>query len=478
MARKSRKPNRKSTVEISQIVPKKSCVGIYARLSVEDNGYETNAPIQNQIALLKEYIEMNSEEFLLSEIYVDNGTTGTNFERKEWNRMFDDIKAGKINCIVVKDFSRIGRNYIEVGNYLEKVFPFLGIRVVAVNENYDSKNQSFQSSMLMNSLTNIVNEYYARDISRKITQTKRTMQKKGEYASGVFPYGYKKTKDKQFVPDLECASVVKKIFEWRVQGKGCIVIANYLNEIAVPSPGLYRYMNGNDSFKRSENTKWKSKHVSAILTNPVYLGHMVQGKTRSSYFEQGGKLRFLPKEDWIIVEDTHEALITQEQFNIAAEMAEQSRQRHLYSLTVHKDIPHWDNPLRNKIFCGQCGRHMQRRSRVEKQERDYCFYCVSPGEKIGTHCKNTHIHEEPLIKALRESTKQHLGIVSEEKLLECYPGITSMKDSEIPLKLLDRLIERITVFSPERIEVTFSYVDIYKRKWYEGLSDGFEQEIL
>ena len=131
------------------------------------------------------------EELNLIQTYVDNGTTGTNFAREQWNCLIEDIKAGKINCIVVKDFSRIGRNYIEVGNYLEKIFPFLQIRVIAVNENYDSNKQNFESGMLMNSLTNIVNEYYAKDISRKVTQVKRTMQQKGEFVSGVLPYGYK-----------------------------------------------------------------------------------------------------------------------------------------------------------------------------------------------------------------------------------------------------------------------------------------------
>lgn len=476
MARKSRKPNRKPIVE-NTIVPKKSCAGIYVRLSVEDNGYGTNAPIQNQIEFLKEYLELHSEEFRLSDIYIDNGTTGTNFERKEWNRMLDDIKAGKIDCIVVKDFSRIGRNYIEVGNYLEKVFPFLGVRVVAVNESYDSKKQSFQSSMLMNSLTNIVNEYYARDISKKVTQTKRTMQRQGEYASGVLPYGYKKTQDKHFVPDMESAVIVKKIFEWRVQGKGCPVIANYLNVLAVPSPGLFRYMNGNASFKRSENTKWKSKHVSAILTNPVYLGHMVQGKTRSSYFEQGGKLRFLPKEDWIIVGDMHEPLVTWEQFKITTEKAEQSRQKHLHTLDVHKDIPHWDNPLRNKIFCGQCGRHMQRRSRVKKQNRDYYYYCVSPSEQIGAQCTNTYIHEEPLMEVLRKVTTQQLYQVDKEVMRERFSSMVAQEEG-IPLDILDSLIERITVFSSNRIEVTFSYADIFRRRRHEELSDGFEKKEI
>ena len=378
MSRKSRKSGKCVDIKTPAAVSVVNFVGIYTRLSIEDNGYESKNSIQNQIAFLKEYVEKQEDDFKLVKVYVDNGRTGTNFAREAWNCMLSDIKAGEINCVVVKDFSRLGRNYVEVGNYLEKVFPFLGVRIIAVNENFDSERQTFENSMLMNSLTNIVNEYYARDISKKITQTKRTMQKNGECVSGVLPYGYmranghgKSDKDrKKLVIDSESAGVVKKIFEWRLQKKGCTVIANYLNELAIPSPGMYRYMNGNQSFRRSSNAKWKSKHVAGILANPVYLGHMVQGKTRRSYFEQDGKLRVLPKEEWIIVEGTHEPLVTQEQFDAAGVMAEESRKRHVQQMEIHRDIPHTGNPLHNRIFCGQCDSLMTMRSRVKDGKRN------------------------------------------------------------------------------------------------------------
>lgn len=410
MARVSRKPNKVSADQAAGVL-KEYSVGIYTRLSVEDNGYESKDSIQNQIAFLRDFVARR-EELNLIQTYVDNGTTGTNFAREQWNCLIEDIKAGKINCIVVKDFSRIGRNYIEVGNYLEKIFPFLQIRVIAVNENYDSNKQNFESGMLMNSLTNIVNEYYAKDISRKVTQVKRTMQQKGEFVSGVLPYGYKKSAEdrKVLIIDGESASIVRKIFEWRLQGKGCTVISNYLNELALPSPGLYRYMNGNQSFKRSENTKWKSKHVAGILTNPVYLGHMVQGKTRQSYFELGGKLQLLPKEEWNIVKNTHEALVSQEEFDIVSAMAENSRKKHVEQMNVHKAVPHLENPLRKKIFCGQCGGLLTRRSRVLKGMRDYCYFCAAPQMQIGVSCRNTHIHEEPLMEAIVEAADRQLRI--------------------------------------------------------------------
>lgn len=570
MARKSRKQNKNVDAVISATTLAKNYVGIYTRLSIEDNGYDTKDSIQNQIAFLKEYVEGQEDKLQLINVYVDNGTTGTNFDREQWNRMLSDIKAGKINCVVVKDFSRLGRNYIEVGNYLEKIFPFLGTRIIAVNEKFDSDKQSFENSMLMNSLTNIVNEYYARDISKKITQTKRTMQMNGECVSGVVPYGYNKSEEdrKKLVVDKESADVVKKIFGWRLQKKGCTTIANYLNELAIPSPGMYRYMNGNQSFKRSSNTKWKSKHVAGILTNPVYLGHMVQGKTRCSYFEQDGKLRFLPKEDWIIVEGTHEPLVTQEQFDVVMAMAEESRKRYIEQIEAHKNIPHVENPLRKRIFCGQCGSLMTRRSRVENGKRDYCYFCNAPKSKIGVYCTNTYIHEIPLMEAITEATDRQLRLLgriesrwnrqkqSEEykikeketenqkkdleeavnrikilgqeiyadmkegllspadyeyekkrlsKKLEEYDAAMAslmesdrmekeleevlgryrqnvlelegvgMSDDVISMELLDTLIDKIVVYSPEKVEVTYSFADELE-KWYQELQTDIPQE--
>lgn len=499
MARKSRRQSGNRVLSTMDDGSGRSRAGIYARLSVEDNGYGTKDSIRNQVAILKEYVETREKEFCLVKVYVDNGSTGTHFDREEWRRLIEDIKAGSIDCIVVKDFSRMGRNYIEVGNYLEKIFPFLGVRVIAVNENYDSHRDSFEDSMLMNSLINIMNEYYARDISRKVTQAKRTMQKRGECASGEVAYGYKKSKEngKRLTIDMESAHIVKKIFEWRLQKKGCSAIANYLNELALPSPGMYRYMNGNPSFQRSRDAKWNAKHVAGILTNPVYLGHMAQGKTRRSYFEHGGKLQSLPKGDWTVVENTHEPLATQEQFAFAAALAEISRKRHKEQMDANQGILSVENPLRKKIFCGQCGSRLIRRSRVKQRIRDYSYFCPGPSRKIGVFCKDTCIHEVPLMEAVAAVTDRQLVLlgapgschmmerrlspsdyVYEKKRLEMARYQSQMetdsigndnqisegafKSSEsntIPVDMLDKLIEKIVVHSSARVEIVYAFAD-------------------
>ncbi len=388
-----------------------SCpTGIYARLSVEGNGTDAKDSIQNQIAYLEEYVNRNRDDFQLVRVYVDNGATGTNFSREGWQSLIDDVKAGIIRCIVVKDFSRIGRNYIEVGNYLEKIFPFLGVRVVSVNDHFDSEKQSFESNMLMNSLSNIVNDYYARDISKKIVQARRTLQENGEYTSGVYPYGYRKSDGRKMRVDSEAAHVVKKIFEWRVQGKSNAWIANSLNMLAIPSPGLYRLMNGKEGYRHSCNAKWNISHISGILKNPVYLGHLVQGKSRRSYFRENGKKQRMPKENWIITRNAHAPLVTQEQFDIVNKMAERSGEKYRMQMEANVEVPHLDNPLRRKIYCGQCGRMMSRRSRVKGGVRRYYYFCDSKRTKMDAKCTRTLIPEEVLMESVKEVVVCHLQL--------------------------------------------------------------------
>lgn len=413
MARKSRKPEKQPSLGMESQSLLQCRTGIYVRLSVEDNGGEERDSIKNQREYLEEYVNRNHDDLQLARVYVDNGTSGTNFEREGWQKMMDDIKAGEIQCIVVKDFSRMGRNYIEVGNYLEKVFPFLGVRVISVNDSFDSRKQSADGNMLMNSLANIVNDYYAKDISRKVVQARKIMQENGEYTGGVCSYGYRKSDadKRKLCVDPETGVVVKKIFQWRIQGKSNAWIANSLNELAIPSPGLYRYMNGNQAYRNSSNAKWNISHISGILRNPVYLGHLVQGKSKRSYFKENGKKRRLPEKEWIIIKNTHEALVTQEQFDIVADMAKESHTRYRKQKEANAEIPHMGNILCSKIYCGQCGRRMSRRSRVKAGVRKYYFFCDSKRTKLDAECTRTMVWEIPLMEIIRNMADCQLQLI-------------------------------------------------------------------
>ena len=413
MARKSRKPSANPALMAEKKQSLLYRTGIYVRLSVEDNGGDAKDSIQNQTEYLKEYIDREHGDLQLMRIYADNGTSGTSFDRDGWNRLMEDIKSGDIQCIVVKDFSRIGRNYIEVGNYMEKIFPFLGVRVISVNDSFDSLKKPFHENMLMNSLVNIVNDYYAKDISRKVVQARKIMQKNGEYTAGTCPYGYRKSQEdkRKLAVDPEAADVVKKIFEWRTQGKSNGWIANALNELAVPSPGLYQLLNGNQAYQRSRHAKWNIAHISGILKNPVYLGHLAQGKSKRSYFRENGTKKRTCREDWIISENTHEPIVTQEQFDTAAAMAEESLKRYYRQQEANESVPHMENPLRRKVFCGQCGHRMSRRSKVRNGVRSYCYYCDSKRTRNDAECIRTTIQEVPLMEAVRGVTARHLQMI-------------------------------------------------------------------
>jgi len=398
--------------------------------------------------ILEEYVK-EKEGIYLESRYVDNGSTGTNFDRQAWNEMLEDLKNKKITCIVVKDFSRIGRNYIEVGDYLEKVFPFLGVRVISVNDNYDSFLENYNESMIKNSLLNVMNEYYARDISKKVSKAKIVLQKDGKFISPIIPYGYQRNPmDKhKLVIDKESADVVKKIYQWRVLGKGCILIANLLNELLLPSPGHYKYMNGDKRFERSNQVKWKSKHVVAILSNPLYLGHMTQGKTHSSYFSDK-PMEFLPQEEWIIVENTHEALVSQQEFDVVQEMAKESKYDLIEKQARNKNLPRKEMPFPKLVYCGQCGKLMTRRSRAEDGKFMYQYFCNAPHEKFGRNCKDTYIKEIVLQNVVEDTLQKHIELLKDmhKKIVQVKNSSTYLLEMKFKEQKLNAVSENIEFF--------------------------------
>jgi len=208
---------------------------VYARLSVEDNNIENGYSIEAQKEMLIDYVD-NQEDMTLFSIYCDNGVSGTTFERDDFSRMMNDIKDGKINCVVVKDLSRFSRNYIEAGNYIERIFPFMGVRFVSVNDGYDSDKNS--PNDLMVTLRNIVNDAYIKDISRKIKSTFETKQNNGDFIGWSAPYGFLKSEDNnnRLIVDPETAPIAKQIYEWKAEGIGFATISKKLNEMGVPSP--------------------------------------------------------------------------------------------------------------------------------------------------------------------------------------------------------------------------------------------------
>lgn len=311
MARKSRKSKDLAAKAAPQVIYR---AGLYARLSV-DKGEESRDSIANQLSLMEEYIK-NKADITLCERYIDIGQSGTNFARGGFHRLLDDIRKGQINCVVVKDLSRFGRNHIETGSYLEEVFPLLGVRFIAVTDQYDSLDRGQDHQELLLPLRNIVNELYARDISLKVVSQLRVKQAKGEYLGSFAPYGYLRDQQvpNRLIPDPITAKVVGEIFTLRIKGISCQRIANLLTERGTPPPSRYRRGLVEQESKADVSGIWHKSTVKRILTNPVYLGDMVQCKEQSSVF-WGKRRKCLPPQQWLRVKGTHPALVSQEEFD-------------------------------------------------------------------------------------------------------------------------------------------------------------------
>lgn len=307
MARTKRKNNEYAPM------PRIYRAGIYVRLSVEDGGRQGADTVKNQEALIRGYID-SQEDMQPAGVYCDNGRTGTSFARPEFARMMEDAAAGRIDCIVVKDLSRFGRNYLETGKYLERVFPVLGVRFVAVADQVDTKAAQRDDGFLI-PLKNIVNEMYSRDISKKAGSALEMRQRRGEFIGAWASYGYRKCAHDphKIEPDEETAPVVQRMFQMRLDGMSARQIADSLNAQGIPSPSRCHYLRGEVACSRFAGIVWQAQTVRKILANPVYLGHMVQGKKRASFYE-GKKQRALAPSEWTVVRHTHQPLVEEPVF--------------------------------------------------------------------------------------------------------------------------------------------------------------------
>lgn len=346
--------------------------GIYARLSSEESGEDA---LENQVFLLESYVGQQVD-MVLVETYEDYGFTGTNFERPGFERLMADVKLGRIDCIVVKDLSRLGRNYIETGNLIENIFPFLDIRFVAVTDGLDTINADGMECLVA-SVKNLVNEVYARDISRKVISAFRTKQRNGEYIGLVAPYGYLKARENKnrFVVDDMTAPVVRRIFQSYADNMGLDAIVRMLDGENIDCPRKYRHSIGITKSERYRESRWCRSAVKTILTNRAYIGDMVQGKVKQE-FCNGLPMQYTDKKDWIVVEDTHEPIVGRKLFFMVQELLEkrsreQAEKRERSGIKGHKE----ENFLKGYLQCGCCGKgfNLSQTMRGDKITRQY--YC-------------------------------------------------------------------------------------------------------
>ncbi len=392
-------------------------VGIYIRLSKEDSGKNNQNTVENQQKLLEDYVK-DKPDMKVYEVYIDNGFSGTNFERPAFQKMMEDAKRGRINCIIVKDLSRFGRSYLETGNYLEKIFPFLKIRFISVTDHFDTLTASSENGGALSNgieipLKNIINEVYAKDISRKVGSAIEIKKKEGRYGGGVAPYGYVKSKvvKGRYEIDEEAAEVVRYIFELRFQGYGYCSIVKILNEKGVKSPSAYRYEKGIVKNERMQGKLWKIYAIQDMLRDEVYLGNMVRGKTHSAMYK-GEKRHPVPRSEWIIVEGTHDPIISKELFDAVQAVNEMKTKEHRDKLEKATEHPKRENLFRGKIFCGDCGITM---GYTSSNQNSMSYYCTNYKENGAMGCVKKRISAKKLEKVILEAIQAHLQIFMESK---------------------------------------------------------------
>lgn len=324
--------------------------GLYYRLSQEDERQGESVSIDNQRTILRKYAEERG--FTIHDEYIDDGVSGTTFQRPEVQRLLDDAKTGVINTIIVKDLSRFGRNYIEVGQYVDYVFPAFGIRFIAIQDNVDTENRD-SGAMEMMPIVNIFNEWHAANTSKKIRAVLKSNARDGKYHARKAPYGYVKsdTEKKTPIVDEEAAAVVKRIFEMRASGLSPHKIADKLNEDKIPNPSKYSFDKYGIVGKRNHFNLWAFCAVNSILRNPTYLGHMAQQRWGSVSYKNHKRYK-KDESEWIVVKNTHEPIITQELWDKVREVEKSVAQG-------RKTKRGYTHPLSGFLFCADCGGKMK-----------------------------------------------------------------------------------------------------------------------
>ncbi len=369
---------------------------------------ESNS-VTSQKTLLNEFIE-EYDDLIVYDTYIDDGFTGTDFNRPSFQRLLEDMRNGNINCVIVKDLSRLGRNYIEVGNYIEQVFPLFNIRFIAINDFVDSFKNPASTNTILVPFKNLINDEYARDTSTKIRTSLNGKKKKGEFI-GAFPsYGYiKNPKDKhKLIIDESVVDIIRNIFDWNVnEGIGKIAICHRLNDLGILNPTGHKKLELGQNYNNcgiQDNTyTWTPSTVRNILNNEVYIGNTVQGKRRTKSYKVH-KVEQVPKEEWVRVENTHEPIIDKETFEKAQELV----RRDTKVSQKTKELSVWAGFLR----CADCKRAMNKKSSTNKSGSKYEYYiCSTYRKKSNNLCTKHSIKVENLEKAVLKAINFHIDLL-------------------------------------------------------------------
>ena len=476
MARKSRKNTGaviEAPVQISNYFP----TAIYVRLSIENSGKDDDGDsIANQISFCKAYLAEHTD-VKLYDIYEDNGEKGTNFDRTEFKRMMDEIRSGKVKCVLVKDLSRFGRDYIEAGEYLEKIFPFMGIRFISITDGYDSLNCDDAESALMIPLKNMINDVYAKDISRKIITSFRARQEKGEFLPAFAPYGYVKSKEVayRYEIDQETAPYVRMIFEWKAEGVSHNEICKRLNDMGAVTPARRKVDLGIWRAEKYKHTVWHGRTIIDIMKNPIYTGCIVYGRIPKSLYE-GIKMHRAPEEEWRYVPDAHEPIVSQELFDKVQKMFADRAEK--FKAKMDENAPLRElvtNHFKGKIYCGDCGKRMRFVKPTDKRypiDQDHAVYvCGGYLDSGYSRCSRHSIRYSVVADAVLAAIKMQLELALKQEQL-----IRQMRGSVKEKNLIDKYVGRVNYLSQELKRINSKREALFEN-FAEGILDEAEYQF-
>lgn len=466
--------------------------GDYLRLSDEDknkiNKNDDSNSIKSQRLLGKDFEKRNSDINIIKE-YVDDGCTGTDFNREGFQQMLKDIIAGIINCVIVKDLSRLGRDYIEVGNYIQCIFPLYNVRFISINDKIDSYLDPESINNVEVAFKNLMNDEYSRDISKKVRSHLVVKKEDGEFCGNSASYGYIKDPNDRhhLIVDLEASMIVKKIFKLYLEGNGTELIAKILNNLGIPCPSEYKkqkYNNycGNPTKNREGKNYWSSQGVTQILKNRVYCGDLVQGKTKRISHKIHKKVK-IPKEKWIIKENTHEAIIDRETFNKVQEEFKIRDVRMDMSGNNQGNLGLFSGFLK----CNDCYRGMVKyKSNSKTYEAEHghkkeIFYCSTYSRKSHSLCTKHFIEYDLLENLVFNAIKNQIELVID--MDNAIKEISKSKSTNVEREMLEANINKAELElnklkKLKRICYDDWKMDIITEEEYNDYSNDYTNEIL
>lgn len=442
MARTSKRYVQKAENSTEKILYK---AGIYTRLSSErkEEWREKSSSIETQVLCCKEYAL--KENIKVLNTYTDYEYSGTNFERPQFQEMMQDIKDRKINCIIIRDLSRLGREYLEMGRLIDKVFPFLGVRFISVNDKVDTVKDLDSKKSFEVTLKNIVNDMYAKDISVKIKTSKHNRAKNGYFIGTVPPYGYKVVKLKEgqkLEVDEKVRFIVEEMFRLTLEGKSQYEVAKYLNKKGYAT-GMVYYKTGR-VYRLEGEPQWHKSTISKILTNRAYTGTLVQGR-RQQNLAKGVKQHFVEENEQIIFENAHEPIISKEDFEKVLEGRKQRLENHPFAAKMHDFERDYENRYKGLVFNDNTGKELFRRTRIYGKNQDRLYYSFQNDTSTGTleKEKSVFVMEKDLDKAISDKVSEFITKATSKKKFIERVSLRFDEGLSLAIKDIDKLKDKV-----------------------------------